>query len=203
MQREISESKEVVSRQSGKSVVPSDASIKSPPIEPPKVKVNKNENGTLKVTPVGDPRVFSEQLKTALGSSDVDLANNMLKQLSATLPGQTAGESNFGLAVLHGIAPNDTLEGLLATQMLGVHNLSVDFMSRIYMNKDVTLEMIDRYVSRITKLSNLFISQMAALTKYRNRGQQHVTVQHLAVHGGQTIVGAVNHTPSPPPVRGE
>jgi len=43
------------------------------------------------------------------------------------------------------------------------------------------------------KLARTFTAQMEALTRYRGKGQQKMTVEHVHVHqGGQAIVGNVN-----------
>src|ERR1700730_8191147 len=45
------------------------------------------------------------------------------------------------------------------------------------------------------KLLRTFAAQAEALQRYRGKGQQKVTVEHVHVHtGGQAIVGSVSHT---------
>ena len=48
--------------------------------------------------------------------------------------------------------------------------------------------------TRYNKLARTFATQMEALRKHRNGGQQRVRVEHVHVHpGGQAIVGDVHH----------
>ena len=50
----------------------------------------------------------------------------------------------------------------------------------------------DRHGSLAVKLLRTFALQVEALQRYRGKGQQKVTVEHVHVHaGGQAIVGAI------------
>jgi len=92
---------------------------------------------------------------------------------------------------LQGIGPRDELEGMLAAQMVGVHNLAMTMMSGAH-RTGMSLEQITQKVNRVAKLSHLFIAQIEALNRYRGKGQQKMTVEHVTVnHGGQAIVGVV------------
>ena len=60
--------------------------------------------------------------------------------------------------------------------------------------KDQTADGVERNINRATKLMRTFVAQMEALTRYRGKGQQKVTVEHVHVNaGGQAIVGSVTH----------
>ena len=51
---------------------------------------------------------------------------------------------------------------------------------------------VDVYVSRTTKLLRTFASLTEALNRYRGKGEQRMTVEHVHVYpGGQAIVGQV------------
>ncbi|MCJ7601808.1 MAG: hypothetical protein MUO63_09955 [Desulfobulbaceae bacterium] len=94
--------------------------------------------------------------------------------------------------MLRGINPQDELEGMLACQMVGVHNLAMEVMKRA-MLKDQTVNGVTENVNRATKLLRTFTAQMEALNRHRGKGQQKMTVEHVHVHqGGQAIVGNVN-----------
>jgi hypothetical protein len=96
------------------------------------------------------------------------------------------------LALLNGINPQDEMEGMLAAQMIGVHNIAMDAMRRA-MIYDQHSEARDRYSNQAIKLMRTFTAQMEALDKHRRKGQQKVVVEHVHVHeGGQAIVGNVN-----------
>jgi hypothetical protein len=99
---------------------------------------------------------------------------------------------NNGLAILSGIQPKDEIEGMLAVQMIGVHNVAMATLAR-FMISEQTFEGKQANVNQATKMLRTFTTQMEALKKYRTGGQQKVTVEHVHVNeGGQAIVGNVN-----------
>jgi hypothetical protein len=165
---------------------------------PAKVQIKKNADGVAVIHPVGDNSAFLERLKGSLGTDDMDLAGQLMSQLVASKREVQANEMNAGIAVVHGIQPNDTLESLLTVQMNNVHNLALEFTHRVFANKEDPLLVVDSNVNHVVKLMSLFNRQLEILGKYRNRGQQNVTVQHVSVSGGQTIVGTVNRTEPAP-----
>ncbi len=59
--------------------------------------------------------------------------------------------------------------------------------------EDATFEGRDVNLKHATKLTRTYAAQMEALNKYRGKGQQKMTVEHVHVHdGGQAIVGPVS-----------
>lgn len=141
-----------------------------------------------------DPDLFPAKLMQSFGTTDMDLTNSLFSQVINTVPWSKpdAKNSNYVVSALHGINPRDELEGLLAVQMVGVHNLAMDFMRRA-IAKDQTTEGTNLNVSRATKLLRTFVAQVEALNNYRGKGQQKVVVEHVHIYkGGQAIVGAVN-----------
>jgi hypothetical protein len=100
-------------------------------------------------------------------------------------------KSNAAIAFIGEIEPNDTVEFLLASQMFAIHDLSMTMAWRAALPGQ-TPEGIDSNINRLTKLSRTFTTQIEALNKYRTKGQQKITVQHVNVEtGGQAIVGHV------------
>jgi len=159
----------------------------------------------------GDPTVEVQEadkllgvakMLEAFGTADPELQNFLLNQVIQTFEGCQSSEDynyeksaefcNHAMAILQGIAPRDEVEGMLAVQMVGVHNLAMQTMKRA-MITDQTFEGRQVNVNHATKMLRTFISQMEALKKYRTGGQQKVTVKHVHVsEGGQAIVGAVS-----------
>ncbi len=100
-------------------------------------------------------------------------------------------KSNAAIAFLGEVEPKDSIEFLLSSQMFAIHDLSMT-MSKRAANSDQTPEAIDRNINRLTKLMRTYTAQMEALNKYRNKGKQKITVQHVNVNeGGQAVVGDV------------
>lgn len=92
---------------------------------------------------------------------------------------------------LGGIKPNDEIEGMLAAQMIGVHNASMECLRRA-MHREQTFEGRKENLNQANKLSRTYAALVEALNRHRGKGQQKVTVEHVHVHaGGQAIVGNV------------
>ncbi|HWZ40333.1 MAG TPA: hypothetical protein VNY08_18735 [Bradyrhizobium sp.] len=144
-----------------------------------------------------DPTVGWLLLRDALGSSDSDFLNVILKQLAnASAKGGHVDEEdlNFMVSVVKGIEPRDQIETMLAAQMAGIHNTIMTFTRRLANAENIPQQ--DSAERALNKLARTFVSQMEALKRYRTGGEQKVTVQHVSVsEGGQAIVGNVTQTP--------
>lgn len=99
----------------------------------------------------------------------------------------------YTLSLLNAVKPQNELEGLLATQMSGVHSLAMEFLRRAnYPNQ--TPVGVTENIERANKLLRTFTAQLDSLNRLRGKGQQKVIVEHVHVHkGGQAIVGEVSH----------
>jgi hypothetical protein len=95
------------------------------------------------------------------------------------------------VGALVGIAPNDELEGMIAAQLLAAHNAAMECYRRAMIG-DQTFEGRRENLSQANKLSRTYALLIDALNRYRGKGQQKVTVEHVHVHsGGQAVVGMV------------
>jgi len=126
---------------------------------------------------------------------DDELASNILigraAESVANIMEDETNAINYTMALLEDIAPQDGLEGMLATQMVACHNLAME-MSKRAMHTKQSGSVSAQCVTQATKLMNTFASQIDVLQKYRNKGQQVIKVQHVTVNdGGQAIVGNV------------
>jgi len=134
--------------------------------------------------------ISPEQAADSFGTSDLDLINVLQQQTLSPL-GKDLMKANGSLAMLHGINPRDELEGMLATQMVAIHNMSMEMMRRT-MKEGQAVEVVSGGVNRVIKLTRTFTAQMEALQRYRKKGEQKIKVQHVHVNeGGQAIVGDV------------
>jgi hypothetical protein len=134
----------------------------------------------------------------ALGGSHLDAWNG--KILSDTVqalwierPDKEEQELGVAAAVagLFGIAPKDELEGMIAAQLLAAHNAVMECHRRSMLGEQ-TFEGRRENLSQANKLSRTFATLLEALNRYRGKGQQKVTVEHVHVHaGGQAVVGTV------------
>jgi hypothetical protein len=95
---------------------------------------------------------------------------------------------------LKSIAPRDELEGMIAAQLIAAHNASMDCYHRA-MAPEQSHERRRDNLSQAAKVSRTWTALLEALNRYRGKGQQKVTVEHVHVHnGGQAVVGTVETT---------
>jgi hypothetical protein len=135
-----------------------------------------------------------------VGGSSYELVNGirLLQTMSAAWKGNYDQEGNKTLdqvsaLSLLGISPRDDIEGMLAAQMVACHNATMECYRRA-MLPEQAFEARQGNLSFANKLSRTYAMQIDALQKYRGKGQQKVTVEHVHVHsGGQAIVGHIDH----------
>jgi hypothetical protein len=98
---------------------------------------------------------------------------------------------NRALAAVSGIGARDEVEGMLATQMVATHFAAMSVLRRLKGSE--TIPQQDSNGNLTIKLLRTFTMQAEALQRYRGKGPQKVTVEHVHVHsGGQAIVGTVH-----------
>ena len=94
------------------------------------------------------------------------------------------------------IKPKDTIEAMLAAQMLAIHNAAMRNLTRadgllsskIYKE----IELGSKAFNVANKLARTYTMQMEALQRYRGKGQQKMVIEHVNVNsGGQAIIGNV------------
>src|SRR6185369_62316 len=88
---------------------------------------------TAKLTsPRNDPELAQALLAHALGTTDRDLQAQLLCHVTSCYwkPSCEEAAVNTSLAALCSIAPRDAVEGLLAVQMLAVHNVAMEQLGR-------------------------------------------------------------------------
>ncbi|MBY0451291.1 MAG: hypothetical protein K2X01_11770 [Cyanobacteria bacterium] len=140
-----------------------------------------------------DPALVRFQLFETTGQYNSDAGGHLIQQAYKSQP-QSQASWNVTTALLHGIAPKDSLEGIIATQMVATHNMAME-CARKAMFKDQHPEAIQRYIHLSAKLMSAFASQMDTLQKYRTKGQQQIVVKHQQVNvseGGQAVVGDIH-----------
>lgn len=140
-----------------------------------------------------DSRTGYSLLMEAIGTTNGAFTSSLLSQITnAGSKGSTPDPEgiNFMLSVITGIQPRDQIETLLAAQMAAVHMQIMAFARRLAHVDNIKQQ--DSAERAFNKLTRTFTSQMEALNRYRGKGQQKMTVEHVHVHeGGQAIVGNV------------
>jgi len=147
---------------------------------------------------IGQP-TFADSLgmMLAFGTTEPAVADLLLSHLiNAACEGNSAkppseDEINRALAAVHGLGAKDQLEAMLAVQMVATHAAAVRAL-RLLKRSD-TIPQQDSNGNLAAKLLRTFTCQVEVLQRYRGKGQQKVTVEHVHVHaGGQAVVGSVS-----------
>ena len=156
------------------------------PAGAPKVELKSVEGRDCQVGPAGKHAEFDE----VFGTTDGDFIGLLMDQLLNLVPMNepNMAQLNGLIAAVAGINPRDEIEGMLAVQMVATHfaaSQSTKNALASQMRDDRNL-----HFKHAGQLMRTFTQQMEALNKYRGKGRQKVTVEHVTVNdGGQAIVG--------------
>jgi hypothetical protein len=126
------------------------------------------------------------------GNWNAYIAGQTFRALWPNQPGKEPPDWARGAitAGIAGIAPKDSLEDMIAAQMLACHNVSM-YCYAIALNSNTT-GLRHEHMNQAGKLSRAFAMLLDALNRHRGKGQQKITVEHVHVHsGGQAVVGIV------------
>ncbi len=165
----------------------------------PKLKVTRDAKGNTNIEfSTKDDLLTAIACMEAFGTTSQDFQSYSMEELLDAAcrggDGKPYSEKHMNgvLAAMYGIAPRDEIEGMLASQMVATHIASIKAMRRLK-NSD-TVPQQDSNGNLAIKLMRTFTAQIEALNRYRGKGQQKMTVEHVHVHaGGQAIVGNVTH----------
>ena len=137
------------------------------------------------------------ELKPLGGSRSDDFNSVLVNEVAQALWTKNSAESwkdrqlSAVPAGLMGIAPKDELEGMLAGQLMAAHHAAMECYRRAMVGEQ-TFEGRKENLNQANKLSRTYATLLEALNRYRGKGQQKISVEHVHVHsGGQAIVGAV------------
>jgi hypothetical protein len=131
------------------------------------------------------------------GCFNLRLMNQLWRAMAAVGPRDAWHEElaqGAARGALLGIAPRDPLEGLLAAQMLAVHDAAMECLRRAHLPEQ-TFEGRGQNLGQANRLVRSYAMLLEALDKHRGKGQpQVVRVERVTVEaGGRAIVGAVAH----------
>lgn len=140
-----------------------------------------------------DPQAGERLLADALGAVDRDALHGILKQLvKASAIGHKPDEANlaFMVSMIRSIAPKDSLEAMLVSQMVCVHMAAMRCACRLACTDDLAQQ--EGITRALTRLTRTFAAQIEALGRHRGNDERAITVQNLSVQdGGKAIVGNV------------
>jgi hypothetical protein len=174
---------------SAKESKPDVADVNSRPKAFPRVRI-ENQNGTpMAVVEAETP----DQFLQAFGVATHEVADGLAGQLTNAGASKrpTAEEANFAIHAVKEFAPRDTVEALLASQMVAVHMATMAAARRLAGVDNIAQH--DTNLNAFNKLARTFASQVEALKRYRSKGEQRVYVERVNVEpGAQAIVGTVS-----------
>ena len=158
------------------------------------VSAKNADNALTAAEPAPDPLVV-EKLSRAVGTCDQHLVLSLINQACTSSPRRndesSTGQLQRVLPAIQGVAPRDEVEGMLAVQIVSLHNVAMDHLRRAALPEQHPGRR-DKYVNNATKLTRAFGQAVETLNRYRGKGEQKVTVEHVHVNsGGQAIVGSV------------
>ena len=143
---------------------------------------------------------FFKLLSEESNSNSVTITERFLSQVgNACNPRMNMMET---LENIRAVEPRDHVERMLAVQMIATHNTlmrcfkrSASLLDRedfqlINLGHD-TLKLVD-------KLARTYTMQMETLNRYRNKGKQKMTIEHVHINSGaQAIIGNVETNKQP------
>ena len=131
-------------------------------------------------------------------TDDEELQRKRLFDVINAMPHEDRGSlyqsrtNNDIITTVISLEPQDDAERMLIYQMIPCHRRAMEALQKAGKG-DLPFAIEEEYLKRAERLIALYTKQLAALGKYRSKGQQKVTVEHVQVHsGGQAIVGNVN-----------
>jgi hypothetical protein len=145
----------------------------------------------------------------AIGGSESDVLNNALMNRvmrTAWIPTQWSVEDQTkvqaaAVLALAAFKPRDAVEGMLASQAVGLHHAAMECLRRA-MLPDQPFEAAARLRKDSANLSRAMVDMVEALDRKRGKGPQVVRVERVVVQeGGQAIVGNVIGS-APPSIGG-
>lgn len=165
--------------------------------EPPEFVLSRGKSGAVGLRFDSESDAVEKlNLHASLGFKNTAAVNLLVEQLlrlsAAGIEEQDATRLNRTIAMLDELAPNDGPEGMLAAQMVAVHDTAMQCFSRANIEGQ-TFAGRELNLKHGAKLIRAFAQQLQALDKHRRNGQQQVVVKHVHVNeGGQAIVGNVS-----------
>ena len=113
---------------------------------------------------------------------------------TAGAPTDDPAKSDAMLTGMLALAPKDAQEGMLAAQMLGLHNAAMECLRRSALDGQ-TFDGRQANLTQAAKLSRTYALLVETRDRHRGGGTQKIIVERVTVNaGGQAIVGAITHT---------
>lgn len=147
------------------------------------------------------PVAVADPLAEATGARDPEVAERLAQQVISVLSlanldkEEETRRIGSAFSLLKQINPQNELEGLLAAQIIGVHETAMECLQQSRLPAQTPAGR-DTNLKHAAKFMGLFTKQLEALDRLRGKGQQKMILERLNVeYGGQAIVGHVHGSP--------
>lgn len=139
--------------------------------------------------------LFEARLTSATGHLDRNLGIRLLVKGTEALPKENhvnIAESLDEFAkAMQVFSPEDEYEGQLIAQLIVLHENALEFLNRA--SRTDRIDFTNIYLNGASKLLARHHETLDMLLKYRRKGEQRVSVEHVHVYnGGKAIVGNVD-----------
>lgn len=169
-------------------------------LEPVNRKITESPRSVVRDREKTSPRREPSQLSLAAVPPESRTSDSyrcgklLLQQLRLVLPQRPLDPyGNHAVAALFEISPRDTVEGMLAVQMVAGHSLGMEFLRRAALPLRSSEEM-ELDLNLATKLLRTYVAQVEGLDRHRGKVEQKVNVEQVHIHhGAQGIAGPVSH----------
>lgn len=139
--------------------------------------------------------LFEARITNASGHLDRNLGLRLLSKGTEALPKEKqeniADSLDEFAKAMQVFAPEDEYEGQLIAQLIVLHENALEFLSRA--TRTDRIDFANIYLNGASKLLARHHETLDMLLKYRRKGEQRVSVEHVHVYnGGKAIVGNVD-----------
>lgn len=142
----------------------------------------------------GDKQQWYQSLVQTSGCHSPYAANELMSSMFQSVAGhlkEDESKANGMAAMLHELDPQDAAEGMLCANMVTLQHW-IGRCGNIASAPQNNTELSERLLNKMVKLMNTQARHVEVLQKYRNKGQQTISVQHVTVNdGAQAIVGNI------------
>lgn len=145
------------------------------------------------ITNYQQTEIVNADLFAATGTTSMKYGNLLLSQTISGFATKNSYDATTISNAVHqamlSMAPRDEYEGMLCSRLLVLHDQYMNFLSK---SASATYDQsIDLNINRSMKLMRIYNETLDALNKYRRKGEQKITIQHVNVNnGGQAIVAS-------------
>lgn len=140
--------------------------------------------------------LYDARMLNTTGAANSTVGMQLFNNLAqAMLPAnasveQISNQMGTVAQLMQAFAPQDEYEGQLISQLVILHEHSMEWLGKAMRTERVDFANV--YLNGASKLLTRHHETLDTLLKYRRRGEQRMTVEHVHVHnGGQAIVGTV------------